>query len=208
MPFFFFYPPTSIVPHIIEDATLVKNASEKTITIHVRFRGGKTETIVAQVPRSSGEMVRTATETVALVDRLLEDHTYPEIADILDRKGLRPGGTGRNGHTTDRFNAKHVAYIVKAYHLTPRFDRLRRRGFLTRQEAARKLGIHEATLTAWAQHGIVIAHKYNDHFYLFEVPDGLPEKHCSRWDRLADRAGHIRKSKSSSRTGKDAVCTQ
>lgn len=181
-----------LLAYVIEDATLVKNTPEKTITIHVRFRGGKTETIMTRTPQSSAEMVRTTPEMITLVDSLMEDHTYPEIARILNDKGLRPGGTGRNGNTTERFDAKRVAYIAKAYRLTPRFDRLRRRGFLTRNEAARKLGIHEATVAPWARHGLVTAHKYNDHFYLFEVPDDLPKKHCSRWDRLADRAAQIR----------------
>lgn len=181
-----------LLAYVIEDATLVKDTSEKTVTIHVRFRGGKTETIVTQTPRSSAEMVRTAPEVVAHVDSLMDDYTYPEIARILNDKGLRPGGTGRNANTITRFDAKRVAYIAKTYHLTPRFDRLRRRGFLTRDEAATKIGIHPETVVSWVRHGLVTAHKYNDHFYLFEVPDNPPKKHCSRWDRLADRAVRFR----------------
>ena len=31
------------------------------------------------------------------------------------------------------------------------------------------------------------------HAYLYEVPDpNLPSKHCSRWDRLADRAAALK----------------
>lgn len=194
-----------LLAYVIEDATLVKNTSEKTITIHVRFRGGKTETIVTRTPRSSAEMVKTAPEMIALVDKLLDDYTYPEIATVLNRKGLRPGGTGRNGHTTQRFDAKRVAYIVNAYHLVPRYDRLHRRGFLTAEEAAEKLGIHKTTLATWAKHGIVTVHKYNGHYKLFEVPDNVPGKHCSRWDRLTDRVASIRQSKSTAKTGEDAV---
>jgi DNA invertase Pin-like site-specific DNA recombinase len=194
-----------LLAYIIEDATLVKSRSEKTIVIHVRFRGGKTETLEAQAPRSSAEMVRTTQEMITQVDSLMDDYTYPEIAAILNGEGLRPSGTGRNANTMMRFDAKRVAYIAKAYNLTPRFDRLRRKGFLTRDEVARKLGIHEATVAAWARSGLITAHKYNDHFYLFEVPDSLPKKHCSRWDRLADRAAQPRTTKSSDTTGEDVV---
>ena len=60
---------------------------------------------------------------------------------------------------------------------------------LTTSEAAARLGIHESTLARWVECGLVTRHAYNAHAYLYEVPDPhLPEKHCSRWDRLADRS--------------------
>jgi hypothetical protein len=67
---------------------------------------------------------------------------------------------------------------------------------LTQKEAATRLGIHEATLLSWAQHGIVLRHAYNAHAYLYEVPQhNLPAKQCSRWNRLVDRAAAARKAK-------------
>lgn len=60
---------------------------------------------------------------------------------------------------------------------------------LTRQEAAARLNIHEHTVARWAKHGIITSHAYNGHYCLYEIPDAnLPQKHCSRWHRLADRA--------------------
>ena len=57
---------------------------------------------------------------------------------------------------------------------------------------AARLGIHESTLVRWAEYGIVTRHAYNAHAYLYEAPDpNLPAKHCSRWDRLADRAATL-----------------
>jgi hypothetical protein len=36
---------------------------------------------------------------------------------------------------------------------------------------------------------MVTRHAYNAHAYLYEVPElNLLAKHCSRWDRLVDRA--------------------
>ncbi len=70
---------------------------------------------------------------------------------------------------------------------------------LTKQEAAARLDIHEQTLTSWAKHGLVVRHALNAHAFLYELPDKqLPVKHCSRWNRVADRrpaAGNARKSK-------------
>jgi hypothetical protein len=174
---------------IIEDATLIKLPAEGITKVHVRFKGGKTETLSATNPKSSAEQVKTPPEIVKLVDTLLDDHIYSEIANILNQRGFRPGGTARSGHSGDRFDATKVAYLVHQYRLLPRFDRLRQRGMLTRQEAAKQLGIHEATLVAWAKHGIVTGHMYNGHASLYEIPkSNVPSKHCSRWDRLEDRA--------------------
>ena len=58
------------------------------------------------------------------------------------------------------------------------------------KELADQLGIHDQTVVQWAKHGIVTRHAYNDHAYLYENPGSKPpNKHCSRWDRIIDRAG-------------------
>jgi predicted site-specific integrase-resolvase len=60
---------------------------------------------------------------------------------------------------------------------------------LTKQEITDRLGIHELTLVRWAKHGIIKRHAYNGHAFLYEDPGPNPPiKHCSRWDRLTDRA--------------------
>ena len=57
---------------------------------------------------------------------------------------------------------------------------------------AARLGIHVAILTSWVGHGIIKAHAYNGRAWLYEEPRTPPAKHCSRWDRLVDRASAIR----------------
>jgi hypothetical protein len=181
-----------LLAYIIEDATLIKLPAEGVTKVHIRFKGGKTETLTAANPKSSSELVKTPPEIVKLVDTLLNDHIYSEIAVILIRQGFRPGGTARSGHSADYFDATKVAYLVHRYGLLPRFDRLRKRGMLTKQEAAKRLGIHESTLTAWAKFGIVTRHMYNGHAWLYEISEShLPSKHSSRWDRLEDRVARI-----------------
>jgi hypothetical protein len=178
-----------LLTYLIEDATLIKYPAEGITTIHVRFRGGKTETLTALNPKSSAQQVKTPLKIVELVDELLEDYTYSEIADVLNKQGLRPGGSARAGRGEARFTAKRVAYLVHTYGLRLRYDRLRDRGMLTADEAAARLGIHVATLLSWAKHGIINRHAYNGHFFLYEDPGpNPPRKHCSRWNLLVDRA--------------------
>ena len=177
-----------MLAYVIEDATLVKLPGERTTKVHVRFKGGQTTTLTTTNPRASWEKVKTPTEIVELVDKLLDDHLYDGIAEILNARGLRPGGSAWPGKGGARFTAQRVQYIVHTYGLRLRRDRLRARGLLTKTELAARLGIHESTLTSWVKHGIIKAHAYNGHAWLYEEPPSRPAKHCSRWDRLTDRA--------------------
>ncbi len=59
---------------------------------------------------------------------------------------------------------------------------------LNKQEAAARLGIHEQTVSRWAKFGLITSHAYNGHYSLYELPTSdLPQKQCSRWNRLEDR---------------------
>ena len=180
-------------PNMIEDATLIKIPTERITRIHVRFKAGKTETLTTLNPKSSAQQIQTLPEVVELVDQLLDHHVYSEVADILNERGFRPGGSARPGRGADRFTAKRVAYLMHTYGLCSRYDRLRKRGMLNKREMADRLGIHEQTVDRWAEHGIIKAHLYNDHgWQLYELPrPNLPAKHSSRWDRLVDRAAGV-----------------
>jgi DNA invertase Pin-like site-specific DNA recombinase len=177
-----------MLAYVIEDATLVKVPGERTTRVHVRFKGGQNTTLTTVNPRASWEKVKTPSEIVQLIDSLLDDHPYAEIAEILNARGLRPGGSAWPGKGGARFTVMRVRYIVHTYGLRLRYDRLRARGLLTKTELAARLGIHGSTLTTWVTHGIIRAHACNGHARLYEEPPNRPTKHCSRWDRLADRA--------------------
>jgi hypothetical protein len=198
-----------LLAYVIEDVTLIKMPDEGTTAIHVRFKGGKTETLTTQNPKSSAQQVKTQQEVIELVDKLLDDHISSEIADILNKKGIRPGGSARRGQADARFSDLRVTYLVHHYGLRSRYDRLRDRGMLTKIEMASRLGITECTLTRWVAHGLVTRHAYNGYAYLYEAPGpNPPVKQSSRWNRLTDRAaaiGQSLESKSSYSTGGDAV---
>jgi DNA invertase Pin-like site-specific DNA recombinase len=182
-----------LLAYIIEDATLLKIPAEGITKIHIRFKGGRTETITTRNPKSSAQQIKTQPEVVQLVDQLLDHHVYSEIAAVLNERGFRPGASARPGRANDRFSAKHVAYLMHTYGLRSRYDRLRQRGMLNKKEMADRLGVHEQTVDRWAEHGLVKAHFYNDHGWQLYEPPGpnTPAKHCSRWDRLVDRAAGL-----------------
>lgn len=86
-----------MIAHIVEDVTLVKCPIEGFTTIHLRFKGGSVDTLTTRNPKSSAEMVRTPKAIVAAIDELLDHHIYEEIAEILNQRGVRPGGAARPG---------------------------------------------------------------------------------------------------------------
>jgi len=190
-----------LLAHIIEDVTLVKLPAEGTTKVHVRYKGGNIQTLTIPCPKSSAQQVKTQPGIVELVDRLLDDHIYAEIAELLNQQGYRPGEAARRGRHNARFTALRVAYLVHQYRLRSRYDRLRERGMLTKQEAAARLKIHEQTVTRWAKYGLIISHAYNGHYCLYELPaSDLPQKQCSRWNRLADRLAARRQNPSQTKS--------
>ena len=198
-----------LLAYVVEDVTLLKLPVEGETRIHIRFKGGKIETLTTQNPKSSAQQVKTRPEVVELVDKLLEDHICAEIADILNAKGIRPGGAARRDQANAQFTDLRVIYLVKQYGLRSRYDRLRDRGMLTKAEAASKLDITEGTLVRWAKYGLVTKHAYDGYRHLYEAPGpNAPVKQCSRWNRLVDRAAALQNatsSKCSDQMERDAV---
>jgi len=140
--------------------------------------------------------IRWGRETgIAMADvdnKLLDDHIYSEIADFLNEQGFRPEGSARSERGNSRASALRVAYLVHRYGLRSRYNRLRKQGMLTKDEAAARLRIHVQTIISWAEHGIATRRVYNGHAYLYEPPGrNPPDKQCSRWNRLIDRAAAV-----------------
>ncbi|WP_221977487.1 helix-turn-helix domain-containing protein [Rhizobium laguerreae] len=181
--------------------TLFKLPAEGTTKLHVRFKGGKIQPLTTMNPKSSAQQIKTKPSIVELVDKLLDDYIYPEIAEILNEQGHRPGGTARRGCHDARFTPLKIAYLIHEYKLQSRYDRLRQRGMLTRQEAAAHLKISEQTVARWAKYGLIARHAYNGHYSLYEMPEGdLPRNQYSRWNQLEDRAAARRQTKTEPKT--------
>ncbi len=136
---------------LIEDVTLIK-AEE--IVLHVRLRGGETRTL--KLPRSVPitELCKTKPETIAEIDRLLNEHTDDEVAEILTRQGHR---TWRG----EEYTREKIGWIRYAYHLSSRYDRLRARGCLTAKELSAELGVSTTTINQWGRDGLLRRHRYD-----------------------------------------------
>ncbi len=128
---------------LVEDVTLVRTDE---IVAHVRFRGGAVRTLHLPLPLSAPDLRRTDPVVVAELDRLLDEHTDAQAAELLNAAGLKPG-------VASQFSAAIVVHLRRKHRLTDRFTRLRARGLLTLPEVSELLGAHPKTVNGWAREG-------------------------------------------------------
>ena len=133
-----------IVRLLIEDATAIKRAEG--ITLHVRFKGGTTKSLLVPAPRCAWQDRKTSAEVVAEIDRLLDEHTCAAIASLLNERGLRSGC----GHP---FHGDRVDTLCRAYRLKSRRERLQQAGLLTLPQLAMKLGVSADTVKLQRRQG-------------------------------------------------------
>jgi DNA invertase Pin-like site-specific DNA recombinase len=146
---------------LIEDVTIHKTDH---IHLHVRFRGGRTTSLTIPIPPSGGQARQTAPDTLAELDRLLDDHTDAQAAEALNIAGHRSG-------TDQPFTPSIVLHLRRANGLASHLERLRSHGLLTIPELAKQLGVSTTTIKAWHQAGLLASHQANDkNIRLFDPP--------------------------------------
>jgi DNA invertase Pin-like site-specific DNA recombinase len=149
---------------LIEDVTLVV---DEQVHIHVRWRGGRTQSLSVARPRPMSVIRKTLPQVVSLIDELLETSTDRQIAARLNELGHR-------NWRGEPFTVKKVMLVRYAYALKSRFERLRERGMLTGEEVARQLGVSPTTVHQLGRQGVLARHLYgNNHRCLYEPPGNV-----------------------------------
>ena len=154
---------------LIDDVTLVKDSQ---IHVHVRFKGGATQTVVLPRPKSAGQLRKTDEKIIEEIDRLLDKYHDEEVAKELNERGYLSG----TGHP---FSVRIIAKLRKRYDLKSHYDRLRAVGMLTADEVAAILGIDQSTVNVWRRLGRLKCRATTTKGeYLYENPsDNQPKKH-------------------------------
>jgi DNA invertase Pin-like site-specific DNA recombinase len=168
---------------LLDDVTLLKREQ---VQVHVRFKGGATQSLSLSLPLDATVLRKTPAAAVREVDRLLDHHTETEIAGLLNEKGLRSGAG-------QAFTPMSVINIRRNYGLRDRFHRLREHGLLTIDEIARCLGIARCVVKAWRDKGLLQAHPYNEKGQcLYESPPhNLPGKFKKKGPYLMAKATNV-----------------
>jgi DNA invertase Pin-like site-specific DNA recombinase len=146
---------------LIQDVTLNKTDQ---IHLHVRFRGGQTTSLTIPIPPRAWHLRQTNPDTLALLDRLLDEHTDAEVAAKLNAAGHH-SGDGK------AFTNRIVLELRRAHGFPSHLERLRAHGLLTIAEFAERVGVHPTTIKNWHRAGLVRSHKANDkNVRLFDPP--------------------------------------
>lgn len=97
----------------------------------------------------------TAPETLAEMDRLLEEYTDAEVAEQLNQRGYR---------TFDGllFQSIHVYQLRRQHHIPGRYIRLRAQGMLTAEELASRYGVSAQVIWRRYHQGRIVGMRYND----------------------------------------------
>jgi DNA invertase Pin-like site-specific DNA recombinase len=147
---------------LIADVTLLK---DKELRVQVRFNGGTTRTLALNLPKSAWMLRQTSEAVVKEIDRLLDEHTDAEIAELLNSRGMTSG----EGKPFSRLIVRRIRIV---YELESRYSRLRARGLLRIDEIAAALGVCRATIQVWRRAGLLRGDRWDDKGqYLFERPE-------------------------------------
>ena len=155
---------------LVEDVTL--NRDGYLASARLRFRGGRGETLAAELPRPVHQIRKVSRNTLDALDRLLATCTDGEAAAELNRQGHATG----NGAP---FLARNVRNVRQYHHLPSLAERLAERGFLPARAMARKLGIAVSTVRQRYYQGRLRRQRYTDgprpkHLYTTALPDERP----------------------------------
>lgn len=117
---------------LIEDVTLLR---ADRIHVHIRFKGGATDSLALPLPETVWHQRLTPPDVVALIDQLLDqvddDH---QVAERLNDQGALTGA-----HKP--FDAAAVRWVRHVHGLANHQERQRARGKLTTREMAARLGV-------------------------------------------------------------------
>lgn len=150
------------VRFVIEDVTVHKTDQ---IVAHIRFKGGATQTIKVPLPPPFAQSRLTVPETLAAIDRFLNESTDAEVAEQLNQHGYRT-------FVGLPFQSIHVSQLRRHHGIPSRYARLRAQGMLTAEELAQTLGVSAQVIWRRFHQGRIVGLRYNDRgSCLFLPPD-------------------------------------
>jgi hypothetical protein len=157
---------------LLEDVTLQRGED---ITVQVRFKGGATHQLQVPLPKSVTVTRKTNLAFIAEMDRLLDEHSEAEVAQILNERGWRSS-------TGQAFSLTLVQGLRRTYRLKSRFTRLQERGLLTARQIEDMLGPGTNRAKYWRQAGVLKLVKLNQHYKnLYQRPTE------AEWDLMKHR---------------------
>lgn len=139
---------------LIKDVTVIRQ--DKVIDINLRWQTGASTKLQVDRVKKSWEITKTAPEAITIIKQLAYDHTDKQIAEELNKVGLKAGFGGS-------FTQSKVSWIRYANNIVtgcperPAYcpNGQRADGRYTALEAAKILNVHVCTISEWCKTGIL-----------------------------------------------------
>lgn len=146
---------------LLEDVTLKRGQD---ISVQVRFKGGALQELHLPLPVPVTVSRRTNPEIIAELDRLFDEHSEGEIAQILNQRGWRSS-------TGQPFSRTLIQGLRRTYRLKSRFARLQAQGLLTARQIEQMIGHRTNRAKYWLKAGVLKVVKLGQHYgYLYFKP--------------------------------------
>jgi len=146
---------------LLEDVTLRR---DQDVCVQLRFRGGARQELHLPLPKPAWELKKTKPEIVAEIDRLLDQHTEGEIAQLLNQ---------RDWHSSagNPFTLRIIHFLRHAYGLKTRFARLQAQGLLTARQIGPIIGSTLSRVKYWRHEGVLKGVRFGErNEYLYYRP--------------------------------------
>lgn len=160
---------------LLEDVTLLKTDK---LHVHIRWRGGATESLELPLPQSAWRRRQTHPDVVSRIEELLEHYDEHEVAGLLNREGIRTGAQ-------KPFDVYAVRWVCYSHGLKTPMER-RSANTFTIREMATKLGLTDYQVRAMARDGRLEAERVGRKpRWLVAAVDDQPEEIRALADRHA-----------------------
>ena len=148
---------------LLEDVTLRR---DQDLGVQLRFRGGAIQEFHLPLPKAAWELQKTKPEIVAEIDRLLDQHTAGQIAQLLNERGW-------HSSAGNPFTLRMIQFLRHVYGLKTRLARLREQGLLTARQIGPMIGSAISRVKYWRQVGVLKGVKLGErNDYLYYKPTG------------------------------------
>jgi hypothetical protein len=156
---------------LVRDITVAKGPEPKLLQLHIRWQGGKTETLVIQLPQNRADAVPYPASFVARIRELARDHHDDEIIALLRSEGHKGSTTGKP-ITAATIKWLRYKYRIPAPHPA---------GTLNVRQVCERYGVSHWVVHYWIERGIVAAAQRKPNApYAFSVDDKL-DRYLKEW---------------------------
>ncbi len=164
-----------IIRLLIDDITVERHQTPRQLMLHIRWKGGKHESIAVPIPLKQADRVRYLDETINRIRELAKTLYDQKIAESLNKTGIK-SSSGR------QFTASMIKWLRHKHQIPP--CPTHAKGELTVNEVAQRYGISRHMVYYWIDTHILQAQKSHRGTYRISISDEK-DKELTAWAQIS-----------------------